>query len=327
VPRCMKQILNSITTFIHCDFCKKSRTYYSTEWRESNKKLSARISMEENYLIRYHDVDICQGESVILQHVQWNIAQGEFVYLLGKVGSGKSSLLKSLYVEIPIKTGTAYIFGYDLYKIKRRQIPFLRRKIGIIFQDFQLLTDRSVYNNLVFVLKATGWKNKEEIAAQVTQVLQQVGMEHAKNKFPHQLSGGEQQRVVIARALLNSPELILADEPTGNVDSETGEKLMALLHEIHQAGTTVIVATHNVRWVELFPGRIFHCKTQKVEEQNISKIPDDESALPINEPTEIEEVFSDEINNLHDTLTDLNEEALPEKEQEGTKTSENETED
>ena len=195
--------------------------------------------MEENYLIRYHDVDICQGESVILQHVQWNIAQGEFIYLLGKVGSGKSSLLKSLYVEIPIKTGTAHIFDYDLRKIKRRQIPFLRRKIGIIFQDFQLLADRSVYNNLVFVLKATGWKNKQEIAAQVIEVLQQVGMEHAKNKFPHQLSGGEQQRVVIARALLNSPELILADEPTGNVDSETGEKLMALLHEIQP--TTAIV--------------------------------------------------------------------------------------
>lgn len=284
--------------------------------------------MEENYLIRYHDVDICQGESVILQHVQWNIAQGEFVYLLGKVGSGKSSLLKSLYVEIPIKTGTAHIFDYDLHKIKRRQIPFLRRKIGIIFQDFQLLTDRSVYNNLTFVLKATGWKNKEEIAAQVTQVLQQVGMEHAKNKFPHQLSGGEQQRVVIARALLNSPELILADEPTGNVDSETGEKLMALLHEIHQAGTTVIVATHNVRWVELFPGRIFHCTTQQeVEEQNISKMPDDESSLPTNEEAEIEEVLSDDISDLDNTLTDLNEEALPENEEDRTQEQVNVTED
>ena len=261
--------------------------------------------MEENYLIRYHDVDICQGESVILQHVQWNITQGEFVYLLGKVGSGKSSLLKSLYVEIPIKTGTAHIFDYDLRKIKRRQIPLLRRKIGIIFQDFQLLADRSVYNNLVFVLKATGWKNKQEIAAQVIEVLQQVGMEHAKNKFPHQLSGGEQQRVVIARALLNSPELILADEPTGNVDSETGEKLMALLHEIHQAGTTVIVATHNIRWVELFPGRIFHCTTQAVEEQNASQPIDDESSLPTNETAEIEEILPDEINSLHDELTDI----------------------
>ncbi|MBB3187498.1 ATP-binding cassette domain-containing protein [Microbacter margulisiae] len=264
--------------------------------------------MEENYLINYQGVDVCHGDLVILHNVQWKIAQGEFIYLLGKVGSGKSSLLKTLYGEIPVEEGEAHIFDYNLSRIKRRQIPLLRRKIGIIFQDFQLLADRSVYDNLVFVLKATGWKNKQEISEQVLQVLQQVGMEHAKYKFPHQLSGGEQQRVVIARALLNSPELILADEPTGNVDMETGEKLMALLHEIHRAGTTVIVATHNVRWVELFPGRIFHCTTQKLEGQKSTDI-EDESATQTEEPSEIEEIVPDETSNLHSALSELEEQA------------------
>ncbi|MGC9150207.1 MAG: cell division ATP-binding protein FtsE [Microbacter sp.] len=222
----------------------------------------------ENPIIHYQDVDVVHEKSVILQHVQWDISQGDFVYLLGSVGSGKSSLLKTLYGEIPIKNGIAEIFDYDLRKIKRRQLPHLRKKIGIVFQDFQLLADRSVYQNLLFVLKATGWKNKKEMADQVVQVLEQVGMEHARNKFPHQLSGGEQQRVAIARALLNSPELILADEPTGNVDFKTGEKLMRILYEIHQAGTTVIVATHFVQWVELFPGRVFNLDAQLLTEQS-----------------------------------------------------------
>lgn len=221
----------------------------------------------QNQMIHYQDVDVIHEKSVILKHVQWNVSKGDFVYLLGRVGSGKSSLLKTLYGEIPVKNGIAEIFNYDLCKIKRRQLPQLRRKIGIVFQDFQLLADRSVYQNLLFVLKATGWKNKKEMADQVIQVLDQVGMEHASHKFPHQLSGGEQQRVVIARALLNSPELILADEPTGNVDFKTGEKLMRILHEIHQAGTTVIVATHYVQWVELFPGRVFNLEDQTMMEQ------------------------------------------------------------
>ena len=230
------------------------------------RELCQYISME-NQIIHYQDVDIIHEKSIILQHVQWDISKGDFVYLLGSVGSGKSSLLKSLYGEIPLKSGIAEIFNYDLRKIKRRHLPHLRRKIGIVFQDFQLLADRSVYQNLLFVLKATGWKSKKEMSDQVIQVLEQVGMEHARNKYPHQLSGGEQQRVVIARALLNSPELILADEPTGNVDFKTGEKLMRLLHEIHQAGTTVIVATHYVQWVELFPGRIFNLDAQSMTEQ------------------------------------------------------------
>ena len=183
-------------------------------------------------IIKYNNVEILRKEHVVLKNVSFEVNPGEFVYLIGKVGSGKSSLLKSLYAEVPVEVGEARVFDYDLLSIRRKQIPHLRRRIGIVFQDFQLLTDRSVYANLEFVLEATGWKNRDERAARVEEALQQVGMANKSYKMPHELSGGEQQRVVIARALLNKPDLILADEPTGNLDPDTGMQIVAQLHEI-----------------------------------------------------------------------------------------------
>ena len=217
-------------------------------------------------LLEYKGVNICQEGIDVLSGVDFSLEQGEFVYLCGKVGSGKSSLLKTLYAELPIKEGEARIFDYDLVKLKRKDIPFLRRKIGIVFQDFQLLNDRSVSDNLEFVLRATGWKSKKEIDDQIDFVLSTVGMAKKGYKWPHQLSGGEQQRIVIARALLNSPELIIADEPTGNLDPETGKGIMDLLYAISQAGMTVIMSTHNPMWPEQYPGRKLHFADRKITE-------------------------------------------------------------
>jgi cell division transport system ATP-binding protein len=216
--------------------------------------------MENNILINYEGVEICRNENVILKDISLEVRKGEFLYIIGKVGSGKTSLLKTLYYEMPIKTGNAGVFNYNLRKIKNREIPFLRRKIGVVFQDFQLLIDRSVEKNLQFVLKATGWKNKNAISERINKVLEQVGMINKGYKMPHELSGGEQQRIVIARALLNSPELILADEPTGNLDPETGSKIVQLLHDISDNGTTVIMTTHNYQLVQNFPGKIKKCE-------------------------------------------------------------------
>lgn len=206
-------------------------------------------------LIDYQDVEIRQNEQVVLTGVNLRIQQGEFVYLLGKVGTGKSSLLKTFYGELPIHAGQATFLGYDMPTIQPRQIPYLRRKIGVVFQDFQLLTDRNVEDNLLFVLRATGWKDKAVMKNHVQDVLEQVGMADKSYKMPYHLSGGEQQRVVIARALLNTPDVILADEPTGHLDPETGQGIVELLHTISHAGMTVIMSTHNLRWPELFPGR------------------------------------------------------------------------
>ncbi len=217
-------------------------------------------------LISYQDVEIRQQELIVLRDVNVEIMSGEFVYLIGKVGSGKSSFLKSLYAEVPIKTGIASIFNYNLRKIKRRDVYKLRRNIGIVFQDFQLLIDRSVEENLLFVLKATGWKNKAAMREQIHHVLDQVGMDNKAYKMPHQLSGGEQQRIVIARALLNSPELIIADEPTGNLDPNTGRELMQLLYDIRLSGTTIIMATHNLNWIKEFPGRIITSENESLVE-------------------------------------------------------------
>ena len=218
------------------------------------------MAMEDDVLLRLEDVEICRNENVILHDASFSLRGGEFVYVIGKVGSGKSSLLKSLYCEIPINGGEAWLMNYNLRKMKRKDIPFLRRKLGIVFQDFQLLTDRSVIKNLEFVLYATGWKKKSEIKRRIEEVLQQVGMQTKGYKMPHELSGGEQQRIVIARALLNNPELILADEPTGNLDPETSGQIVQLLHDICHNGTAVVMTTHNYTLVHNFPARVVKCE-------------------------------------------------------------------
>ena len=206
-------------------------------------------------LISYKGVEICQDEQIVLRDVNLEVSSGEMIYLLGRVGTGKSTFMKTLYAELELEGLQAEVLGYNLLKMKRKHIPYLRRKVGVVFQDFQLLTDRSVEENLMFVLKATGWKDKQAMKNNIHDVLRQVGMENKTYKMPHQLSGGEQQRVVIARALLNSPGLILADEPTGNLDPETGKGIMELLYSISQAGMTVIMSTHNHTWPEQYPGR------------------------------------------------------------------------
>lgn len=208
-----------------------------------------------NTLIEYKDVEIRQAEQIVLHDVNLTVERGEMIYLLGKVGSGKSSFMKTLYGALPIAAGQAQVLDYNMSNIRRRQLPYLRRRLGIIFQDYKLLTDRSVEDNLLFVLSATGWKDKKLMKEHVVEMLKQVGMETKAYKRPYELSGGEQQRVVIARALLNSPEMILADEPTGNLDAETGGEIMELLHSISEAGITVLVSTHNKLWPELYPGK------------------------------------------------------------------------
>ncbi|MDE5651114.1 MAG: ATP-binding cassette domain-containing protein [Duncaniella sp.] len=217
-------------------------------------------------VIDYKDVELHRNDLIALKHINLRIKEGEFVYLIGKVGSGKSSLLKSIYADIPIASGSAKVLEYDLNTIKRKEIPYLRREIGIVFQDFQLLTDRSAYANLQFVLEATGWKDKAEIEQRIETVLRNVGMLNKSYKKPHELSGGEQQRIVIARALLNTPRIILADEPTGNLDPATGEAIVSRLHDIAAQGTTVIMATHNLALVEQFPARVLKCENRHVSE-------------------------------------------------------------
>lgn len=213
-------------------------------------------------IVRYSDVEVLRKELVVLKHVNFELRGGEFVYFIGKVGSGKSSLLKTMYAEVPIEMGEATVFDVDLKTLKPGKVFLLRRRIGIVFQDFQLLTDRSVYENLNFVLRATGWKEKDEIDRRIDEVLQQVGMANKSYKMPHELSGGEQQRIAIARALLNKPELILADEPTGNLDPETGEQIVAMLYDIAKKGTAVIMATHNMAFPEKFPGKVYRCENK-----------------------------------------------------------------
>lgn len=206
-------------------------------------------------LIDYKNVELDQTEQVVLRNVNVEIGSGEWVYLWGRVGSGKSTFLKSLYGALPIADGQAVVLNYDLSRLRRRDLPYLRRRMGIIFQDYQLIPDRSVEENLLFVLRATGWKNKQLMQEHVHEVLKQVSMDTKGYKMPNQLSGGEQQRVAIARALLNSPEMILADEPTGNLDPDTGTEIIELLHSISQAGIAVIISTHNPAWLTAYPGR------------------------------------------------------------------------
>lgn len=216
--------------------------------------------------INYHNVEVRQQEMIVLENVDLKIQEGEFVYLIGKVGSGKSSLLKTMYSELDVHSGSAEVLGYDLTCIRRSQIPALRKRIGIVFQDFQLLIDRNVYDNLDFVLKATGWNDKRKRQFRIEEVLEQVGMQTKGYKMPHELSGGEQQRIVIARAILNTPEIILADEPTGNLDPDTGRQIVQLLRDIRSKGSTVIMTTHNLQLLEEFPGRVYRCENHRVVE-------------------------------------------------------------
>ena len=219
--------------------------------------------MQENLpldvIIELTGCTIWQQNHLVLSNINLRVGKGEFIYLVGRVGSGKSSLIKTLNAQIPLKEGIGLVAGYDLSKIKNRDVPYLRRKIGIVFQDFQLLTDRSVNENLEFVLRATGWKNKSEIDTRIGEVLEKVGLGLKEYKMPHQLSGGEQQRVVIGRALLNDPEIILADEPTGNLDPETSEGILRLLTDISKTGRAVIVATHNYTLLKKFSARTLKC--------------------------------------------------------------------
>jgi Predicted ATPase involved in cell division len=216
--------------------------------------------MKNEELLNLKGVTLSLEENIVLRNASLTLSNGEFIYVIGKVGSGKSSLLKSLYCEIPILEGQATVMDYDLRRMKAKDIPFLRRKIGIVFQDFQLLIDRSVTKNMEFVLKATGWKKKEDIENRIEDVLEQVGMQNKGYKMPHELSGGEQQRMAIARSLLNEPKLILADEPTGNLDPETSMQIVQLLHDICKKGKAVIMSTHNYMIVDSFPARVVKCE-------------------------------------------------------------------
>jgi cell division transport system ATP-binding protein len=220
--------------------------------------------MDNETVILFRNVPIYQKEIPIFSGASLEVRKGEFVYLIGKTGSGKSSLLKAMYAELPVHAGEAVVAGFDLIHIRQREVPFLRRKLGIVFQDFQLLSDRSAEDNLLFVLKATGWKNKDEMSERARTMLQKVGLGTKGHKLPHQLSGGEQQRVAIARALLNDPEILLADEPTGNLDPETSRGIMRLLFEISQSGRAVLMATHNYSILDEFSSRIIRCEGGKI---------------------------------------------------------------
>jgi cell division transport system ATP-binding protein len=216
-------------------------------------------------VIEIHKGEIHQQELLILSDIELEVKKGEFVFLIGKTGSGKSSLLKALYGEVMLSKGTGQVAGFDLQKLKRKQVPFLRRKIGIVFQDFQLLMDRTVMENLVFVMKATGWKGKSTMEKRGLEVLNLIGLADKSHRMPHELSGGEQQRISIARALINNPELILADEPTGNLDPGTSKEIMQLLVAIAGEGTSVLMATHDLSLMEKFDGRVIRVEDGKIQ--------------------------------------------------------------
>ncbi len=217
-------------------------------------------------IIELIKASIFQNDKPILENLNIEVAKGEFVFLIGKTGSGKSSLIKVLYGDLTLKKGIGNVVGFNLLKITQRQIPFLRRKIGVVFQDFKLLSDRNIYDNLKFVLLATGWKNKEEIDKRINEVLKEVGLFEIEKKYPFELSGGEQQRTAIARALLNTPELIIADEPTGNLDPQTSNEVMEVFKRLHKQGMAVFMATHDYNMIVKFPGKIFKCDSGKVFE-------------------------------------------------------------
>tara|TARA_Y100000385_G_C13091680_1_gene639080 strand:+ start:512 stop:1198 length:687 start_codon:yes stop_codon:yes gene_type:complete len=220
----------------------------------------------QNIVVSLQDAIVKNENQVVLTHINFKVVNGDFIFLIGKTGTGKSSLLKVLYGDLPLSDGNGSILGYDLVKLKDRDIPYLRRKLGVVFQDFKLLTDRTIFDNLAFVLKATGWSSKEKINTRVSEVLSMVNVGSDSEKFPFELSGGEQQRVAIARALLNNPELIIADEPTGNLDPETSQEIMSLFKELHKSGISIIMATHDYNMIIKFPGKIFQCNDGKIQE-------------------------------------------------------------
>lgn len=222
--------------------------------------------MEEQPLISYQHVNVSLQGQEILSDVNLELRKGEFVYLIGKVGSGKSTLLKTIYGEVEIDDGEAWVLGNAMRSLKQKDLPTLRRKLGIVFQDFQLLTDRTVHENLKFVLKATGWKSRTEIERRIGEVLQQVGMENKGYKMPNELSGGEQQRIVIARVILNKPEIILADEPTGNLDVDTGRRIVELLQDICRQGSAILMTTHNLNLLSEYPGKVYKCEHHRLTE-------------------------------------------------------------
>jgi cell division transport system ATP-binding protein len=282
------------------------------------------------------NADISHKEFAVLRNINLSISKGELVYVIGKTGTGKTTLLKAMYAEIPLKSGSGKVCGYPLESIKNKDIPFLRRRLGIVFQDFQLLTDRTVYENLAFVLKATGWTKKKTIDARIFEVLERVGLQFKGYKMPHELSGGEQQRVVIARAMLNNPDIILADEPTGNLDPETSEGIMKLLLDIRDAGSTVIMATHDYDTLKKFNSRTIICTNNTIIERQNSVIdfmaleqqmdeileapaePEMETNFHESEETEnVENIENTEVNSISDEWTlDTNEEDEEDKENE-----------
>jgi cell division transport system ATP-binding protein len=217
-------------------------------------------------LVQFENAKIIQNKKTILSDVNIEVQQGDFTFLIGKTGTGKSSLIKTLYADLPLQSGTGRVSDFNLVEIKQREIPFLRRKLGVVFQDFKLLPDRSIFENLSFVLKATGWKDKKEIKERIEEVLDSLGVGSISGKYAFELSGGEQQRVAIARALLNEPELIIADEPTGNLDPQTSLEIMEVFRGLHQKGMTIIMATHDYNMIVKFPGKILRCDSGKIYE-------------------------------------------------------------
>ena len=218
------------------------------------------------FILSFSDADIIQNRKIILSKVSIDVLPGEFVFLIGRTGTGKSSLIKTIYGDLELQEGLGHVVGFDLTRIKNKDISMLRKSIGVVFQDFKLLPDRNIYKNLQFVLRATGWKNSKEIDSRIEKVIEMVGIKINTNKFPSELSGGEQQRIAIARALLNKPNLIIADEPTGNLDPQTSQEIMRLFKSLHKQGITILMATHDYNMIVKFPGRIFKCEDGKVFE-------------------------------------------------------------